>query len=110
MDITKEQVLQISKYLSILHHTKGRIRIGISPKIKEMREEFERLNISIDKAKELPKKIKGIKEFKLIALLGTVTILYDNEVFPSRLLEDLVDGKNSEQVTVFINELLKDAA
>ncbi|MDR3177662.1 MAG: hypothetical protein LBT96_01635 [Campylobacteraceae bacterium] len=110
MNITKEQVLQISKHLTILHHTKGRMRISVSPKIKEMREEFEKLNISIDKAKELPKKIKGIKEFKLIALLGTITILYDDEIFPSYILEDLAKGANSEQVTDFINKLAKEAA
>ncbi|MDR0761690.1 MAG: hypothetical protein LBF13_01425 [Campylobacteraceae bacterium] len=110
MDITKEQVLQISKYLSILHHTKGRIRIRISPKIKEMQKEFEKLDISIEKAKELPKKIKGIKEFKLIALLGTITILYDDALFPASILEDFVEGKNSEQVTAFINKIAKETA
>ncbi|MDR1285804.1 MAG: hypothetical protein LBJ88_06360 [Campylobacteraceae bacterium] len=108
MDITKEQVLQISKYLSILHHTKGRIRVSISPKIKEMRKEFDKLNISIDKAKKTVRQIKGIKEFKLIALMGTITILYDNDIFPSYMLEDFVEGRNSEQVTNFINKIIKE--
>ncbi|MDR2635745.1 MAG: hypothetical protein LBC08_02820 [Campylobacteraceae bacterium] len=108
MDITKEQVLQISKYLSVVHRSTGRIRIKISHKIKEMRQEFEKLHISINKAKELPKKIQGIKEFKLIALLGTVTIVYDEGIFPVNMLEDLVEGKNSEQTTAFINKLIKD--
>ncbi|MDR1460063.1 MAG: hypothetical protein LBI78_00255 [Campylobacteraceae bacterium] len=108
MNITKEQVLQVSKYLSILHHTKERIRISISPKIKEMQKEFEKLNISINKAKEIAGKIEGIKEFKLIALMGTITILYDENIFPFYMLEDFAEGENSEQVTAFINKVIKE--
>jgi hypothetical protein len=110
MNITQEQVAKMSKYLSVIHHTKGRIRIGISPQIREMKHEFEKLNISIDKAKELPKKIKGIKDFKLIALLGTVTIVYDSDIFPASMLEHLANGVNSEQVAAFINDLAREAA
>ncbi|MDR1976762.1 MAG: hypothetical protein LBQ18_07190 [Campylobacteraceae bacterium] len=103
--VSQRQVLQLSNYLSIIHHTKGRIRVSISPKIRELKEEFEKL--SINKAKESLNKIEGIKDFKFIALLGTVTIIYDGGIFSAQMLEDFINGQNTQEVTTFINTLLE---
>ncbi|MDR2080470.1 MAG: hypothetical protein LBP54_01080 [Campylobacteraceae bacterium] len=102
--VLEQQILELSQYLTIIHHTKGRIRLAVNPNIKKMLKEYKTL--SMDKAKEFVKKIDGIKEFKLIALLGTVTIIYDENVFNVQLIEDFVNGKNTKQIADFVNALI----
>ncbi|MDR1614810.1 MAG: hypothetical protein LBS26_04490 [Campylobacteraceae bacterium] len=104
--ISEQQILKLSKYFSIIHHTKGRMRIAVNSKIKEMQKELKTLNISIDKAKDIPKKIDGIKEFKFIALLGTITIIYDENIFNIQMVEDFINGQNIKQATDFINTFI----
>jgi hypothetical protein len=104
--ISQQQISKLSQYFSIIHHTKGRIRLAISPKIMQLQQEFKTLNISLDKAKEFVKNIDGIKEFKFIALLGTVTIIYDSDIFNVRIIEDFINAQNLEHVTEFINTLI----
>lgn len=103
-EILERQVLELSQYFTIIHHTKGRIRFAVSPNIKKALKEYETL--SIDKAKEFIKKINGIKEFKLIAFLGTATIIYDENIFNAQMIEDFTNGKNTKQITEFINTLI----
>ncbi|MDR1007041.1 MAG: hypothetical protein LBL65_00555 [Campylobacteraceae bacterium] len=102
--ISEQRVLELSQYFTILHHTKGRIRLAINPNIKKILKEYKTL--SIDKAKEFIKKIDGIKEFKFIALLGTVTIIYDSDILNAQLIEDFINGKNMKQITEFINTFI----
>jgi hypothetical protein len=102
--VSEQQISELSQYLTIIHHTKGRIRLAVSPNIKKILKEYKTL--SMDKAKEFIKKIDGVKEFKFIALLGTVTIIYDNNIFNAQLIEDFVNGKNMKQITDFVNAVI----
>lgn len=100
----ERQILELSEYFTIIHHTKGRIRLAVNPNIKKMLKEYKTL--SIDRVKEFIKKIDGIKEFKFIALLGTITIVYDSNIFNAQMIEDFINGKNTKQITEFINTLI----
>ena len=35
MNVTAEKLIELGGYFSIVHHTRGRIRLRVSPKIKE---------------------------------------------------------------------------
>ncbi|MDR2789756.1 MAG: hypothetical protein LBB59_02095 [Campylobacteraceae bacterium] len=102
--VLERQVLELAQYFTIIHHTKGRIRLTVSPNIKKMLKEYK--SLSMERAKEFIKKIDGVKEFKLIALLGTVTIIYDENIFDAQLIEDFVNGKNTKQITDFVNAVI----
>jgi len=38
--ITSKKLVELAHYFTIIHHTKGRIRIRVSPKIKEQSEMY----------------------------------------------------------------------
>lgn len=110
INITAEHLLKLSKYLTILHHSKGRIRVRVNPKIKELKDDAELLDIDIEDIKDIQNKINGIREVKIIPLMGSITINYDNDIFPMNLWEDLITGKNIEQTRDLLNNLAKDLA
>ena len=103
MNITGEDIVRITSYMSIIHHTRGRLRVRVSPKIKD-----ETNNISLQDIENLPKKINGIEKLKINKLMGSITILYDNEIFPFELWEDLILGNNKQEITKKINTLYKE--
>lgn len=102
--IDTKELIELSSYFSIIHHTKGRIRVRVSPKIKQMNTK----NISIDDIQSLSQKIKGINQIKVNKLVGSITIEYDNTIFPDTLWVDLIEQKNLEHITSIINDLSKD--
>ena len=103
MDIKSEDIVRIASYMSIIHHTKGRLRVRVSPKIKN-----ESKSVTLKDIETLPSKIDGIKKLKINKLMGSITIIYDCEVFPYELWEDLIAGNNIEDITEKINNLYKE--
>ena len=103
MEITSEDIVRITSYMSIIHHTKGRLRVRVSPKIKD-----EAHDISLEDIETLPQKINGVVKIKINKLMGSITILYDNEIFAFELWEDLIAGNNKQEITKKINTLYKE--
>jgi len=103
--VTVENIIKISSYLTKIHHTKGRIRVRVSPKIKE---ETQNGNITIDDIQSLPEKINGIKGIKINKAIGSITVNYDNSIFPFEIWEDLLAQRNLEDISNILNKLAKE--
>ena len=103
--IDSKKLIEIASYFSIVHHIKGRIRLRVDPKIKDLNSD-----ITIEDIEDLPKKIKGIKSIKINKIIGSITVEYDNEIFTDQLWIDLVKSNNTEELIIMINELVKEAA
>ncbi len=103
--IDAKKLVELSSYFSIVHHIKGRIRLRVSSKIKELKNDS---NITIDDIQELPNKVNGIKSLKINKLVGSITIEYDNSIFAYELWEDLINQRDLERIATMLNELYKD--
>jgi len=101
--ITAEKLIEISSFLSLIHHTKGRIRVRVSKKIKE-----HGGNITLEDIEDIPNKIAGIKKVKINKIIGSITIEYDNTIFPDSLWSDLLKQQNLDNIVKIINELSKE--
>jgi len=103
--ITAEKLVDLASYFTIIHHTRGRIRVRVSPKIKEQGE-----NVSISDIEDLPQKIDGIKKIKINKLVGSITIEYNDDIFKKELWDDLIEGKNLDEIVPLLNKLYKEVA
>lgn len=103
MSITAEKLIELGKYFSVIHHIDGRIRLRVSPKIRERKEE-----VSISDIEAMPQKIKGIKSIKINKIVGSIAIEYDPAVFPSRLWNNLIEGKELDEIVSIVNTLSKE--
>ncbi|MFV0481314.1 MAG: hypothetical protein ACK5LP_04960 [Campylobacteraceae bacterium] len=110
MTISTAELLKISKYLSVIHHSRGRLRVRISPEIVKLKDDFDGKKLSLTSISDIPKKINGIKDVKVIPLMGSVTINYDDSIFPMKLWEDLISGDNLTETTALLNKLAKEIA
>lgn len=102
--VTKEDLLKLANYVSIVHHSKGRIRLRVSPSIKKEADNFDASLLE-----SFPKDIDGIKDIKLNKIIGSITINYDENIFNFSTWEDLVAGKADEEMMQKINSLIKEA-
>lgn len=103
--VSVEKILKISSYLTKVHHIKGRIRVRVNPKIKN-----ESKEITLDDITSLPNKINGINTIKINKIVGSVTITYDNSIFPYELWEDLLAQRNLDKISDILNDLAKEVA
>ena len=103
--ITVENIIKIASYLKKIHHTKGRIRVRVSPKIKD---ESKSSGITIEDIESLPTKIKGIKTIKINKIVGSITVTYDNDIFPYEIWEDLLAQRNLENILKILTKLEKE--
>ena len=101
--ITAEELVSLAQYFTTIHHIKGRLRVRVSSKIKE-----QSGNISMSDIEELPQKINGIKKIKINKIVGSITIEYDNNIFPKELWDDLVNGEKPDEIVQIINKLYKE--
>lgn len=103
MNVTAEKLIELGSYFSIVHHIKGRIRLRVSPKIKEHKH-----HVGIEDIEALPARIEGIKSIKINKIIGSLTVEYDPHVFPHHLWENLVLGKELDDVIAIIEKLTKE--
>lgn len=101
--VTKEDLISLAKYLSIIHHSKNRIRLRVNPSIKK-----EESNLDTNMIDLLPKQIDGIKDIKINKLIGSITINYDANIFNPNVWEELVAGNISEELMQKLQNLIKD--
>lgn len=101
--IQTEDIIKIASYFSVIAHTPGRLRVRVNPKIKE-----QKGNISLQDIESLPEKINGIKSITIKKIIGSVTIMYDPDIFLPSLWDDLIQGKNLDEITTLINKLAKE--
>lgn len=97
-----DNLLELGEYLTIIHHTKGRIRLRVNPKIKEKAQD-----LSVDMVNNLPTYIKGIEKVKVNKLVGSITINYDTNIFEPTLWEELLKGNISDTLRDNLNALLE---
>lgn len=72
MQINSDILTSIAPFLSTISHTKGRLRVRVSPKIKQ-------LELPVSGIEDRVKNIDGIKNVKFNKLIGSVTIEYDEK-------------------------------
>lgn len=101
--VTVDKIIEISSYLTLIHHTKGRIRVRVNPKIKEQSED-----ITLKDIEQIPQKIDGIKKVKINKIVGSITIEYDNTIFPDYLWKNLLNQENVEEIAEILNRLSKE--
>ncbi len=101
--IKKEDLVALSKYLKIVHHSKGRLRVRVSLAIKK-----EAHRLDEDFLKNFPKEIKGIKDVKVNKLIGSITINYDPDIFEPQVWEDLIGGNISDELMERLENLIKE--
>ncbi len=103
--INAEDIIKITTYFKIVHHSKGRLRLRVNPKITKQSN-----SISLSDIEDLHNKIVGIESIKINKVVASVTITYDPLVFESSIWEDLIEGRNLEEITQLINKLAKEVA
>ena len=102
--INPEKLVELAQYFTIIHHIKGRIRVRVSPKIKEQ----QNSGITLSDIENLPHQIEGIKKIKINKIVGSITIEYDHGIFKKELWDNLVEGRDLDEVTTIINKLYKE--
>lgn len=103
MEITPQKIVEIASYFTVISHTKGRLRVRVNPKIKD-----EVSDVSLSDIETLPQKINGIKKIKINKIIASVTIEYNNEIFPKEKWDDLINGENIDEVVEIIENLKKE--
>ena len=103
MEITPQKIVEIASYFTVISHTKGRLRVRVNPKIKN-----EVSDVSLNDIETLPNKINGIKKIKINKIIASVTIEYENEIFPKDKWDDLIKGQNIDEVVEIIEKLKKE--
>ncbi len=104
--IDSKKLIELSSYFSLIHQTKGRIRVRVSPKIKEL----DTNDVSLKDIESLSQKINGIKNIKINKIVGSITIEYDSAVFPDHLWIDLIEQRNLDELVLILNKLYKEIA
>lgn len=102
--INAEKLVELAKYFTVIHHIKGRIRLRVSSKIKEQQGN----GMTLSDIENLPEKIEGINKIKINKIVGSLTIEYNDDIFQKALWDNLIEGKNLDEVTVLINKLYKE--
>ncbi|PID47875.1 MAG: hypothetical protein CR967_02690 [Proteobacteria bacterium] len=102
--LKKEDLIALAKHLNIIHHSKGRIRVRVSPSIKKEQDRFDKQMLE-----SFPKQIKGIKDYKINKLIGSITINYDSEIFEPRIWDELIAGNISDGMIEKIENIIKEA-
>lgn len=96
-----EDLLRCVPYFSIIHHTKGRVRLRVDAKIED-----EAQDLGVDFLNDLPTYIKGIKKIKVNKIIGSITIVYDDSIFRPSLWEELLKGNISDELKDDLSALL----
>ena len=96
MKLTQTELLGLCKYLSKIHHTPGRLRVRVSPKIKD-----ELSNDDISKLNE-----KFSNDVKFNAIIGSLTINYDKNKVEPQIWENLLENRANCDTLPMIEKLI----
>lgn len=103
--ITPKDLEILATYFSIIHHSKGRIRLRASSKLKNAVEEN---SVDAQSLLECLKKIPAIKGIKFNKLIGSLSIEYDFNLLQPSFWESSLKGERLEEISQTINTMLKD--
>ena len=95
--ITPQDLQVFRDYFSIIHHTKGRIRLRANTKLKEHVK-----NSAVD----FQAFLKFLEKTPLI-FSGSLTIQYDAHLLNPKVFEDLMRGEKLEEIAQIINHHLE---
>lgn len=102
----KPSDLQLLKdYFSIIHHTKGRIRLRASARLKNATQDK---GVNPRLLLEVLEQIPMIYSVKWNLLVGSLTICYDAKVLNPKIWEDCIRGESLEEIAGIINKSLKE--
>lgn len=101
--IDSKKIIELVSYFTIIHHIKGRIRLRVDPKIKQLN-----ANVTLEDIENLPKKINGLKSVKINKIVGSITVEYDSNIFADKLWIDLVNKQNLDEISQILNKLSKE--
>lgn len=101
--IDSKKLIELVSYFTIVHHIKGRIRLRVDPKIKQLN-----ANVTLEDIENLPKKINGLKSVKINKIVGSITVEYDSNIFADQLWSDLVNKQNLDEISQILNKLSKE--
>lgn len=105
LEIKSDDLQFLKDYFSIVHHTKGRIRLRASLKLKTAAQENK---INPKALLEILKKIPLILSIKFNPLVGSLTIHYDSNLLSPKLWEDCINGESLEEIARIINQNLRE--
>ena len=97
-----QKIIDVCAYFSVISHTKGRIRVRVNPEITKINEGKD---VTLKDIEEISQKVQGIKNIKINKIVGSITIEYDNSIFPDKLWSDLIAQKNLTEISAIINKL-----
>ena len=103
MEITAQKIVEIASYFTVISHVKGRLRVRVNPKIQN-----EVQDVTMSDIKNLPSQINGIKEIKINKVIASVTIIYDDSIFPKEKWDDLINGENLDDIVQTIENLKRE--
>ncbi|MBX7491416.1 HMA2 domain-containing protein [Helicobacter turcicus] len=104
LEIKSSDLQLLRDYFSIVHHTKGRIRLRASLKLKAVAQEKK---INPKALLEVLERIPLIFSIKFNPLIGSLTIHYDSNVLNPKLWEDCINGESLEEIAEIINKSLR---
>ena len=64
--------------------------------------------MGVEDIEALPARIHGIKSIKINKIIGSLTVEYDHAIFPHHLWENLVAGKEPDEIITIIEKLAKE--
>lgn len=105
LQIAPKDLQVFCEYFSIIHHTKGRIRLRASSKLKNY---VENSTIDFQSFLDILERTPLISSIKLNALIGSLTICYDSKLLNPKVFEQLIVGENLEEIAETINHHLKE--
>lgn len=101
--IKSEDIIRVSKYFTKIHHVPGRLRIRVSPEIKQ-----ESSDLSIGDIEDLSSQVEGILSVKINKIVGSITIVYDKDILIPDFWEDLLAQNNIDKNRDILNKLAKE--
>lgn len=100
--VTVDNVIEFGKYLTIIHHTKDRVRLRVDSGIEKSAQ-----GLSVDTVYDLPQYIQGINKIKINKLVGSITVNYDSSIFAPSLWDEILKGNVSDEIRSNLTSLLE---
>lgn len=105
LEVTPDDLQLLKDYFSIIHHTRGRIRLRASVSLKNATKDK---GVNPKLLLEVLEQIPMIYSIKWNLLVGSLTICYDANVLNPKIWEDCIKGESLEEIAGIINKSLKE--